>query len=34
MCVCVYGYICVNVLPRRGGDLEMLEGGMFKAWNR
>jgi len=24
----------MQILPRREGDLEMLEGGMFKAWNR
>ena len=24
----------MQILPRREGDLDMLEGGMFKTWNR
>jgi len=24
----------MQILPRREGDLEMLEGGMFKSWTR
>ena len=37
-CLCVYpaaqDRTAMQILPRREGDLEMLEGGMFKSWTR